>query len=173
MNAENNHGTCWVMQVAAFSKLTGNKKLIKFCKDRFENVLLRKQMAANGSFPLELKRTKPYGYSIFNLDAMTMICQILSDNKEDLYQFKTPEGLSIKNGISYLAPFIKDKSKWPFKKDVMYWDKWPVAQPSLIFGANAYDKQDWFNTWKGLDHQPKNEEVIRNLPIRHPLIWFN
>jgi len=25
-------------------------------------------MAADGSFPQELRRTKPYGYSMFNLD---------------------------------------------------------------------------------------------------------
>lgn len=28
MNAENNHGTCWTMQVASFAKLTENKALL-------------------------------------------------------------------------------------------------------------------------------------------------
>ena len=75
MNAANNHGTCWVMQVAAFAKFTGNQKLLEFCRERYKNVLLPNQMAADGSFPQELRRTKPYGYSIFNLDAMATICQ--------------------------------------------------------------------------------------------------
>src|SRR4030095_917492 len=75
MNAGNNHGTCWVMQVSAFAKFTGNDSLQKFCRDRYKNVLLPNQMAADGSFPQELRRTKPYGYSIFNLDAMATICQ--------------------------------------------------------------------------------------------------
>ena len=35
MNAANNHGTCWVMQVAAFSKFTGNEELMKFCRERY------------------------------------------------------------------------------------------------------------------------------------------
>src|SRR5687768_14160191 len=39
MNAENNHGTCWVMQVAAFAKFTGNEQLMKFCSDRYKNIL--------------------------------------------------------------------------------------------------------------------------------------
>ena len=30
MNAENNHGTCWVMQVASFAKFTGNRKVLDF-----------------------------------------------------------------------------------------------------------------------------------------------
>jgi len=173
MNATNNHGTCWAMQVAAFSRFTGNAKLMEFCSDRFKNVFLPKQMAPDGSFPRETARTKPYGYSIFNLDAMTTLCQILSTKKNDLWNYQTADGKSIKKGIEFLYPYIVDKSKWPFKKDVMYWDEWPVAQPFLIFGAEAFNNNEWFSTWKNLDHNPQVEEVIRNLPVRHPLIWLN
>ncbi len=31
MKRENNHGSCWVMQVAAFAKFTGNSEVLKFC----------------------------------------------------------------------------------------------------------------------------------------------
>src|SRR5215218_7131213 len=34
MNAENNHGTCWVMQVSCFAKFSGNQELMQFCIDR-------------------------------------------------------------------------------------------------------------------------------------------
>ena len=173
MNAENNHSTCWVMQVASFAKLTGSQELLNFCRDRYKNVLLPNQMALDGSFPREIKRTKPYGYSLFNLDAMTMVCHILSDEKENLWNYIAPDGRSIKKGIEFLHPFVADKSKWPFKKDVMYWGNWPVAHPFLVFGANAYHSKQWFQTWKSLDHSPNVEEVIRNLPVRHPLIWLN
>jgi hypothetical protein len=172
MNAANNHGTCWAMQAAAFARFTRNDTLMRFCRDRYKNVLLPNQMAADGSFPQELRRTKPYGYSIFNLDALTTMCQILSTKEDNLWAYTTPDGRNIRKGIEYLHPFIVDKSKWPKKPDVMYWDNWPVAQPFLIFGANAYDRKEWFNTWKGLEHAPTVEEVIRNLPIRHPLIWL-
>jgi hypothetical protein len=173
MNAVNNHGTCWVMQVACFAKFTGNKKIMDFCRDRYKNVLLPNQMAADGSFPQELRRTKPYGYSIFNLDAMATICQILSDDKDNLWAYTTSDGRSLKKGIAFMYPYLADKSKWPFKKDVMYWDQWPVAQPALAFGAIAYSNKDWFDTWKRLEHSPAVEEVIRNLPVRYPLIWIN
>ncbi|MBZ4190617.1 alginate lyase family protein [Niabella beijingensis] len=172
MNAANNHGTCWVMQVAVFAKFTGNKELMQFCSDRYKKVLLPNQMARDGSFPKELARTKPYGYSLFNLDAMTTICQVLSTKSDDLWNYETPDGRSIKNGLEFLYPFIADKNKWPYRQDVMYWDNWPVAQPALVFGAVAFKKNDWFNTWKKLDHAPETEEVIRNLPVRNPLIWI-
>ena len=173
MNAANNHGTCWVMQVACFAKFTNNQTLMKLCRDRYKNILLPGQMASDGSFPKEIKRTKPYGYSIFNLDAMATICQILSTKENNLWNYQTDDGRSIKKGIEFLYPFIKDKKKWPYKEDVMYWEYWPVAQPFLVFGANAYNEQRWLDTWKTLDHAPLEPEVIRNLPVRHPLIWIN
>jgi hypothetical protein len=173
MNAANNHGTCWVMQVASFARFTGDGELLNFCRDRYKTVLLPGQMAADGSFPLELKRTKPYGYSIFNLDAMATICQLLSTPENDLWHYQTPDGRSIEKGIAFLYPYIADKNKWPYHPDTMHWKDWPVAQPFLVFGANAFGCSDWFHTWEGLDHQPADTEVIRNLPVRHPLIWLD
>jgi len=172
MNAKNNHGTCWVMQTACFARFTGDTTLLRFCRDRYKQVLLPNQMAADGSFPLELARTKPYGYSLFNLDAMVTICQILSNKENDLWAYQLPDGRNIKRGIAFLYPYVADKGTWPYKKDVMYWDEWPVAHPFLVFGATAYQQQEWLDTWTKLDHQPSNAEVVRNLPVRHPLIWL-
>ncbi|MDB5110036.1 MAG: alginate lyase [Mucilaginibacter sp.] len=169
---KNNHATCWAMQVASFAKLCNDKQMLDSLRIRYKTILLPGQMAVDGSFPLEMARTKPYGYSIFNLDAMTMLCQILSTPKDNLWNYETPDGKSIRKGITYLYPFIADKSKWTLAPDVMYWDNWPVAQPFLLFGANAYHHADWFATWQKLDHKPQVEEVIRNLPVRNPLIWL-
>ncbi len=172
MNAKNNHGTCWVMQVASFAKLVGDERLVEFCKDRFKNVLMKEQMAEDGSFPRELNRTKPFGYSLFNLDAMATICQILSDKKDNLWDFQADGNRNIRKGIEFIYPYVKDKTQWPYRKDVMYWENWPVAHPFLMFGALAYRNNEWFTTWKQLDHAPQTEEIVRNLPVRHPLIWL-
>lgn len=51
MNTENNHATCWAMQAAMFAKLVGDKEVMRLCADRFKQVLLPQQMAADGSFP--------------------------------------------------------------------------------------------------------------------------
>lgn len=172
MEAKNNHGTCWVMQVASFAKLTNDQKMLEFCRNRYKAVLLPNQMATDGSFPLELRRTKPYGYSLFNLDAMTTLCHILSDENDNLWQYKMADGQTIKKGIEFMYPFVADKNKWTLAHDVMYWDEWPVAQPFLIFGASAFQNNDWLQTWKSLAHEPETEEVVRNLPIRNPIIWL-
>ncbi|MCE4563990.1 alginate lyase family protein [Maribellus sp. CM-23] len=172
MNAKNNHGTCWVMQVGAFARLTGNTEVLELCRNRFKDVLLPGQMAANGSFPQEIARTKPYGYSIFNLDVFMTTAEILSTDTENLFTFTTPEGLSLEKAADFLFPFIKDKSRWPYPPDVMYWDEWPVRQPFLLFAGRAYNKPEYLELWKTLEGYPTNGEVLRNLPIRNPLIWL-
>ena len=173
MNAKNNHGTCWVMQAASFARLTENKDILNFCKLRYKNVLLPGQMAENGSFPQELERTKPYGYALFNLDAMATICQILSEKDDNLWEYTTLDGLNIKKGLEFMYPYVVDKSKWPYPQDVMYWNDWPVAQPSFLFGSIAYNDKKYFDAWGNLDHNPKVFEVERNMPVRNPLIWLN
>ncbi|MDB5270714.1 MAG: alginate lyase family protein [Hymenobacter sp.] len=173
MNAANNHGTCWTMQVAAFARLTTNQELLALCRDRYKTVHLPTQMAPDGSFPLETKRTKPYGYSLFNLDAMATLCQVLSTKSDNLWAYQTPDGRGIRRGIEFLYPFVQDKNAWPFAHDVMYWNNWPVAQPFLVFGAVQFGNQAWFSTWQRLDHAPNVPEVVRNLPVRNPLIWLN
>ncbi|HLP73207.1 MAG TPA: alginate lyase family protein [Bacteroidales bacterium] len=173
MNARNNHATCWVMQVASFARLTRNNEVLEFCRARYRDVLLPGQMANDGSFPEELKRTKPYGYSLFNLDAMTMVCLILTDSEHDMINFTTPDGKCLRKGIEFLYPFVAKKSDWSYPADVMYFGEWPVAHPFLLFGALSFGEKKWFETWKSLEHFPEVEEVIRNLPVRNPLIWMD
>ncbi|HEY9256795.1 alginate lyase family protein, partial [Chitinophaga sp.] len=172
MNAANNHGTCWVMQVAAFARFVNNREWLDFCINRYKTVLLPAQMADDGSFPRELKRTKPYGYSLFNLDAMSTVCQLLSTKENNLWQYTLENGRSIAKGIAFLSPYVKNKNSWPYAHDVMYWDNWPVAQPFLLFGAAAMQKADYYRLWRSLEQDPTEEEVLRNLPVRNPVIWF-
>jgi hypothetical protein len=172
MNTKNNHATCWVMQVGAFARLTENEEVLTLCRERFKNILLPNQMGVDGSFPLELERTKPYGYSLFNLDAFMTAAEILSDGNHNLYQYETSDGKNLELGAEFMYPYVKDKSKWPYQPDVMYWDEWPVRHPFLLFAGRAYNRPQYIELWKTLEGYPETQEVIRNLPIRNPLIWI-
>lgn len=173
MKAANNHGTCWVMQVAAFANFTADEKQQEACRKRFKEVLLPEQMAADGSFPRELRRTKPYGYSLFNADAMATICQILSTPQDNLWTYSTADGRSMRNAAEFLFPYVQDKSKWPHQHDVMYWECWPVRSPMFLFSGLAFAEPKYLYLWKTLEANPTDAEVIRNLPIRHPVLWID
>jgi hypothetical protein len=170
-DARNNHGTCWVMQVAEFARYVGRTDLTAFCRERFKTVLVPNQIAADGSFPEELRRTKPYGYSLFNLDALTTVCQILSTPADNLWMFELPDGRSVRKAVTFLFPFIADKTIWPHKPDVMYHDEWPMRHPLLLFAGIAYDEPRYLDLWKTLPADSRVEEVIRNFFVRQPLLW--
>lgn len=170
--AKNNHGTCWVLQVAEFARYAGKKDLTEFCRNRFKTVLVPNQVAPDGSFPEELRRTKPYGYSLFNLDAMTGVCQVLSTRADNLWTWALPDGRGVRKAIEFMAPFIADKSKWPHKPDVMYFEEWPVRHHSLLFGGVALDRPEWIALWRKLEPDPTVDEVIRNFFIRQPVLWL-
>jgi hypothetical protein len=172
-DAKNNHGTCWVMQVAAFAHLVGNEELLAYCRNRFKTVLVPNQIAADGKFPEELRRTKPYGYSLFNLEAMATVCQILSTPSDDLWRFTLPDGRGFARAVEYMYPYIKDKKSWPLKPDVMYDAEWPMRQNSLLFAGRAFGKSDYVDLWKTLKADSSVEEVIRNFFIRQPVLWVN
>jgi hypothetical protein len=171
-DATNNHATCWVMQVAAFSHLAGNETLMRDCRTRFKTVLLQ-QMAADGSFPRELGRTKPYGYSLFNLEAMATICQILSTPEDDLWAFELPDGRGMRRAMAYMVPYIREKKSWPKPPDVMYDANWPMRQASLLFAGVALKQPDYIDLWSALPADSDVEEVIRNFFVRQPLLWFD
>ena len=169
----NNHSTCWTMQVAEFAMLVGDQAKIAFCRDFYKTVLLPEQMAIDGSFPKELARTKPYCYSLFNIDAMAMICQILSTEKDNLWYFQLKDGRSMQKAAEFMFPYVLNKSNWPYPPDVMYFDLWPVRQPFLLFAGIAYNKPEYIDLWKTLNPDPDNEEIVRNYPIRQPILWMN
>ena len=168
----NNHATCWVMQVGAFARYTGNEALMRDCRTRFKTVLLQ-QMAPDGSFPRELGRTKPYGYSLFNLEAMATICQILSTPEDDLWTFELPDGRGMRKAMAYMAPYIRDKKSWPKPPDVMYHEHWPMRQASLLFAGVALKQPEYIDLWSTLPADSSVEEIVRNFFIRQPLLWFD
>jgi hypothetical protein len=129
-------------------------------------------MASDGSFPRELARTKPYGYSIFQMDNLVTLCQVLATTNDDLWRFTLPDGRNIHKAVEFMYPYLADKSTWPRKPDVMAWDGWPARQPGLLFAGLAFNEQKYLDLWKRLSADPTNEEVRRNIAITQPILWL-
>lgn len=169
---KNNHGSCWLLQAAAFAALLGRGETLAAARKRLKTVIIPTQIAPDGRQPLELARTKPYAYSLFNLDVLAVTSWLLADRAGDLIAWRTPDGRSIGGAIAWMAPFVADKRAWPLAPDVEYGDGFPVRQPSLLFGGLALDRADWLALWQRLDPDPVIGEVVRNFPIRQPLLWL-
>lgn len=168
--ADNNHSAAWALQVAAFARFAGDTAHCNEMRTFFKDTLL-KQMAPDGSFPRELGRTKPYGYSLFQLDVMGMLAQTLSTPVQNMWAYETPDGRGMRRALAFMYPYIKNKTLWPKAPDVMYYDAWPIRHPSLLFGGLALQEPKYIALWKSLDPDPTIDEVIRNYPVRQPLLW--
>lgn len=169
---KNNHGTCWLLQAASFAALLGRADVLDGARDRLKSVIVPTQIAPDGRQPLELARTKPYAYSLFNLDVLAASAWLLDGGSGALIDWTTPDGRSIGGAIAWMAPYIADKARWPLPPDIEYWDGFPVRQPSLLFGGLAQHRADWLDLWRRLDPDPVIGEVVRNYPVRQPLLWL-
>jgi hypothetical protein len=78
----------------------------------------------------------------------------------------------MRRALAFMYPYIEDKRRWPKAPDVMYFDAWPVRLPSLLFGGLALHEPRYIELWKRLDPDPTVDEVIRNYPVRQPLLWM-
>ncbi|MCK4685780.1 MAG: alginate lyase family protein, partial [Pirellulales bacterium] len=170
-NHPNNHGVCWSLQGASFADFVGEDEILQWIREQFKSVYLQEMMDESGGFPAELARTKPYGYSLFVIDAMAGVAQIVSTEADNLWEFQLPDGRGMHRGMRFILPYIEDKSAWPFPRDIMYWEEWPVRHPSLLFAGLHYEDAHYLNVWKNLEADPETFEVKRNLPLRHPLLW--
>ncbi|HXS13506.1 MAG TPA: alginate lyase family protein [Acidobacteriaceae bacterium] len=195
-DATNNHAIAWALQAAEFARLAGDNLTRNEVRTRFETVQLPAQEAANGSFPRELARTKPYGYSIFQFDCATTLGWSLGlltghapstaagGNTRSLadsvfHPAASATGVnndatardSLCRAAAFLYPFLDDKSKWPYAHDIQHWESWPVRSPGLLFCGLACHHPDYIALWRRLDPDPADPEIIRNYPIRQPLVW--
>ena len=165
----NNHSTWWSSQVAAYAHLLNDDKILALCRDQFKK-LLSTQMASDGGFPDELKRTKPYNYSLFNIEGYAVTAYFASTESDNLWEYIGANG-DLSKAIDFMMPYIQDKSTWPYQKDIAHFDELPIQSIALKLAAEAYQNPLYREVWERLPTKRMSEEVDRNYPIRQPLLW--
>ena len=116
--AVNNHGTWYDVQVIYFALFTGRRSIARRVLDEFA----RKRMAGNilpdGRQPLELGRTKSFGYSVFNLEALFAAASLAKQLGIDLWHWTYREHGSLKRALEFLLPYARGDKAWPYTQIV-------------------------------------------------------
>ncbi|MCI0522144.1 MAG: alginate lyase family protein [Bacteroidales bacterium] len=172
MNARNNHGSWWHAQAAAYAKLTGNSEVLQMCHNRLFEIIIPNQMAEDGSFPEELARTRPYGYSLFNMDALAVLAWILSDEAYDVWSKTLPDGRGITRGIGFIMPYVKDKSDWPYQRDITGWESQPERRTFILLASIAQQNEELFEVWKELTAKIDISVDTAAGSFRTPILWL-
>lgn len=158
--AENNHGSWYLAQAAAYALFVGDKiqarKSAELGRGR-----IAAQIEPDGRQPLELKRTKSYSYSLFNLDALFTLAEFGHQVDVDLFGHATNDGRSLRAALDYVAPYFNENMKWPGNQisEIMHPDEQLAAL--LRRAANAFG-------------DPKYERTIQRDDLsscRFHLIW--
>lgn len=111
--AENNHGTFYDMQLAALAYATGDEDLARRTVLGAEPKRIDPQVAADGSQPQELTRTRSWHYSTFDLVAYTRLAAIGRHVGVNLWRYTGPDGQSLAKAVDYLLPAATGAAPWP------------------------------------------------------------
>jgi hypothetical protein len=113
-NADNNHGTFFDMQLAALQLATGHRDLARQTVLAAATKRVDTQVAADGSLPQELARTRSFHYSTFDLVALTRLAQIGRHVGVDLWSYRNPAGATIRDAVDFLLPAATGQAAWTY-----------------------------------------------------------
>jgi hypothetical protein len=138
MHTKNNHRVWYDEQRLSFALFTGDTSLAKAVVQQAKEQL-EKQMAADGTFPLELKRTISLHYTVFILDPFFTTADLAENVGEDLWNYETPDGRSLRKGFEAVLPYLLQEKEWTGQQIKPF--DYEEAIPILIQGAKHYDCQ--------------------------------
>jgi hypothetical protein len=172
-DARDHFGSSWLLQTSAAARLTGNETLTNECRHRFKTVTLRAQINADGLFPHDLTTDNPFRNSLYNLDLLGGVCQLLSTQFESVWDNELQDGPGMRSAVAKHAYYIHDPVKWPYPADASHFKLLPCRRPTLVFAGRAYGSADYVSLWRTLNPDPTDPDILRSFPIRQPILWLS
>lgn len=130
----NNHGTFYDMQVTALALYLGNNEAAREIFLKVGDNRLKHQIDNEGKQQEELRRSRSFHYSVFNLQALLVLARNAEKVGVNLWGFPDEDQSKIKEAIHYLLPFALGDQKWPHK-DIKY-----KPEEFIYVLANAFSR---------------------------------
>jgi len=111
----NNQATWYDVQVIALALYTGQEQTARTQLEA-ARAAIGKQFEPDGKQPRELKRSRAWTYTIFNLTAYMHVASMGSHMNVDLWNYRTSDGRSLRRGVEYLVPFATGERRFPYRQ---------------------------------------------------------
>ncbi len=102
---QNNHGTFYDAQIASLALFLGKDQRARDIISTSTAQRIPIQFEPDGRQPLELERTMPWHYCVFNLTAWFRLAFLGEKLGLDVWNYQTVDGRCIRKGLDFLAPF--------------------------------------------------------------------
>jgi hypothetical protein len=113
---QNNHGTWYDVQIAAFALFVDKGDMAKKVLSGMPNARIATQIEPDGSQPRELERSLAWSYSLFNVKALFDGALMASQLGIDLWNYETPDKRSIRKALDWLVPYATGEKKWNYRQ---------------------------------------------------------
>lgn len=104
--AKNNHGTFYDTQVVDFALFVGDTAQARRTLRQQTWPRVAVQLAADGSQPLELARTRPWNYVSMNLQGWERLALLAPHVGLDLWHYTTPDGRGLHAATTWFRPYL-------------------------------------------------------------------
>lgn len=112
-----NHGTMYDTKVVKLALHTGRRDLARHVLETVKTNRIALQIEPDGAQPMELRRTRSYSYSTFNLMGLANLASIGERLGVDLWGFETEDGRSIQRAVDFLAAYsLEGAEPWPYEQ---------------------------------------------------------
>jgi hypothetical protein len=164
----NNHGTWCNAQLACFSVYVGDLATARRVLEAAKATRCTNAIEPDGRQPFELARVDAFGYSVFNLEALTNLAAVGRVVGVDLWNYQAMDGRGIRAAGDWLRPYAAGEQRWSFGK------KPPVGHNDTLIPlyrklANAYDDPRYEALIAGLPEYPTDKHRV-TLALHHPRI---
>jgi len=154
----NNHTTWYFAQTLPLAIYLGQEMRADSLATVGLPLILDKMIAADGSQPLELARTKSWDYSAMNLVGMMTFATACERLGRDVWKKKNNSGAGIRDALDFMVPYARGKKSWEYDQ-ISEFDATKL-QTALYIGSLKYrerkyvewakefsSNKDGFNYW--------------------------
>lgn len=110
---KNNHGLAYDVICYRFAMFVGDTDKCRDIQQQFAAKRINSQIQPDGLQPEELRRTRAFKYSCYNLEHMIDFCEILSRQG---INYIDGDGCRIKEALLFLYPYLSDRSSFSYQE---------------------------------------------------------